>query len=65
MMTDAKEDQKDFDQSIEKIMHRLNKAIKKKTGIRLSARDVEMLSLTYWAEDAQTYEIYKDDEDAK
>ena len=43
---------KEFQKQLIEIMVRFDRAIKKGTGIRLSARDMEVLAVTSWAQDA-------------
>jgi|26BtaG_2_1085354.scaffolds.fasta_scaffold00582_14 hypothetical protein len=45
-------DIQEFQKEIIEIMVRFDRAIKKGTGIRFSARDMEVLSVTSWAQDA-------------
>lgn len=45
-------DIQEFQKQLIEIMVRFDRAIKKGTGIRLSARDMEVLAVTSWAQDA-------------
>ena len=45
-------DIQEFQKELIAIMVRFDRAIKKGTGIRLSARDMEVLAVTSWAQDA-------------
>ncbi len=45
-------DIQEFQKELTAIMVRFDRAIKKGTGIRLSVRDMEVLAVTSWAQDA-------------
>lgn len=45
-------DIQEFQKELIAIMVRFDRAIKKGTGIRFSARDMEVLAVTSWAQDA-------------
>lgn len=45
-------DMQEFEKSLRKIMVKFNQAVNKGTGTRFSAREMQVLALTSWAEDA-------------
>ena len=45
-------DMQEFEKELKKIMVKFNRAVNKETGARFSVREMQVLALTSWAEDA-------------